>query len=685
MQPESERAAHGSAGRETGPAMRSADERATASGGGAAHRARKPSDGYVPAALKLFAVYVVFLAIFGTSGELGLRLGLVPSLISGQPGGAWKPLDYYPMVRPPHASFPGLHGGDFVASYAAGQALLAGRSIYKHHAESLDCFAGGESARYSYPPLQAYLMAPLAWLPFDQAYGVWRHITVALLALSLFFSARLTTSPDRPEVVAWLAFAAGLFIFAQATFLSFQLERGQTDALPLLCATLAVYFVVRRDNPWLAGLFCALGAGIKVIPAVIGLFFVLRGNWRAALASIGFGLLLVLITGPADWLAWWTDVVPAHRGLFIGQNVDHSLLYVLEGFTGHRALSETLAKIVGLTLLALLAGLVLLNRRRRELAVLEFTLLMIVVEVSTPWSVNYKLVMLALFFIAPFVLLDIEWVRRRPLRYAAPLFVCYLLIVPIFGEYLTRLPFSWLANAWPLTIVGPNPVDGFLTDRRAAVGLLFGFAYLLGIYALMTRRSRMGEARGPARRPRLGGGLALAAGGALLLALAGWSLWRLTATEPYSAAIAAFGEPRPMNDSVSLAGAIPGKTADNRPTLDLVFASRGPLPRNLALYMHAHKKDATGATVAVYGVNFFPSLITTLWPAGKYVVAWREVDAPLDEYDVKVGFFDLNDGARFGEADVGAIDFLRAPARIRGTATMPASRPPAGSRASGPG
>jgi hypothetical protein len=46
------------------------------------------------------------------------------------------------------------------------------------------------------------------------------------------------------------------------------------------------------------------------------------------------------------------------------------------------------------------------------------------------------------------------------------------------------------------------------------------------------------------------------------------------------------------------------------------------------------------------------------------------MEAPADQYEMKVGFFDLKDGQRYGEAIAGVFDFRETPPETR-----PATRP----------
>src|SRR5947208_10437357 len=93
-------------------------------------------------AARVFVLYVAFSVLFS---------GLIPWLICHHYGIAREPQDFFRMPLP---------GGDYVATYVAGQSLFKGREIYRHYPDSIDRFAAGELSRYTYAPPQAYLLAP---------------------------------------------------------------------------------------------------------------------------------------------------------------------------------------------------------------------------------------------------------------------------------------------------------------------------------------------------------------------------------------------------------------------------------------------------------------------------------------------------------------------------------------------
>jgi len=592
---------------------------------------------------RVFLVYLAFTLIFGVA---------FPWWICTRYQIGYHPQDFYPMQKP---------GGDYVATYVATQSLLKGRPIYEHFPDSIDWSAIGPESRYAYAPPQAYLFLPLGLPDFERSHGIWIGLTIALVALSVWLVSRLFEAP-------WTVFITGCAIYAQSSFMQFQFERGQTDAIPLVCIALSIYCLVGKRNSYWAGIFCAIGAVIKVIPAVLLLFFLLRRDWRAMLTAVITAALLVLATDLDDWRQWWFDIVPLWSGRFIGfgQNVDHSLVYLFGAVTGSLDSAIVLARILTATWLAAYVLLVLINRRRRRDVLMELAILTTIVEIGTPWSVNYKLVMLLFLFLAPFAILSIDRVRARPIRYTLPLLATFVLIVPFFGEYLTRLPFAFLARWLPGDLIISNPIDPIITDRKVALGIVLALGYLTWLYgrsALATRpllEARVRRAAAAAFfgvRPRR----ALAVLVAVIVVIGGgfYAAAVLNPSEQYQRAIQRFGDPKPINDWASIAGYHVERSAGGMWTIDLIYESHGPMPKNLQVFFHAEVLDEAGKVVLRDGRNFFPSLITSYWPAGKYVVARTTGYFAPKDYLLKTGFFDLDDGREYGEAEVGHVDLSR--------------------------
>lgn len=587
----------------------------------------------------VFSIYVGFSVLFGL---------LIPAVITSVYDIHLVPQDYYQMPAP---------GGDFVATYAAANRVLRGEPIYDTTAYD-EASTDPYGRLYSYPPLHVYAFVPLALLPYKISYLVWNGLTVVLIMGSCLLAARLTEAPA-------LVFVSLLLIYTQSSFLQFQLERGQTDApsLFLMVAMISAYAGKRR-NIYLAALWLALAALIKALPAAFVLFFLLRREFRLLLAFAAIGIALALLTGISNWTTWATQIAPTYSTYFLGYNVDHSLYYLFEGFTRDLPSALTLARGTAALLLAAYTVLIVLSRQRQRLLLIELGLFVTLIEIATPWSANYKLVVLLFLFLSPFAILQIPFVRRQPVRFVVPLFVAFVLIVPWYGEYLTRLPYSMFAELVPARIVIANPLNPFISDRKVIVGLLGCVVYLFGLYAISALPlgpafARLGDrlhasgTRSQAWRrvlPLAGLGLASVAIGALW-----WGYQRDQTT--VAALISQFGTELPINKSVGISGYQVHYDSSTHYTVTIVYHVHAPIRENLQVYLHANTLDSSGKITSTIGRNFFPGVITSFWPTDKYIVAVTDSFFEPKPYTLNIGFFDLSDGRQYGEASLGQVMF----------------------------
>ena len=194
-------------------------------------------------------------------------------------------------------------GLDFAQYYVAARCVITGQpetmydtgALYQSQAAAsgvvgLRTADGGilEVMTYAYPPLLAYLAAPLALLTYRLAGYVFSFLSLAALAAAilLLFADR---EPDRRRtmVLAGIA-AASVFAPVHQT-----LHLGQVNCVVFLCCALGLYFA-RRSSAWPAGLFIAIAVSIKLFPLVLLPFFAVRRQFRL----LGTTLLFVgVLTG----------------------------------------------------------------------------------------------------------------------------------------------------------------------------------------------------------------------------------------------------------------------------------------------------------------------------------------------------------------------------------------------------
>lgn len=142
---------------------------------------------------------------------------------------------------------------------------------------------------FTYPPFAAVLFYPLHLLPFGLVALAWQLGIVAALYAVVRMSQRLlpagSSSGGRRVAMLWTAIG----IWTEPLRSTF--DYGQVNVLLVL----AVLFAVYSTRWWLSGLLVGLAAGVKLTPAVSGLYFLGARRWRAlAFSAVVFFLTIGL-------------------------------------------------------------------------------------------------------------------------------------------------------------------------------------------------------------------------------------------------------------------------------------------------------------------------------------------------------------------------------------------------------
>ncbi|OFJ54825.1 alpha-(1-2)-phosphatidylinositol mannosyltransferase [Mycolicibacterium grossiae] len=182
------------------------------------------------------------------------------------------------------------NGANFVDLhvYVGGAATLAnGGALYDYvYADQTPDFP----LPFTYPPFAAVVFAPLHLVPFGVLAFAWQLGVIAALYGVVWVSLRLLGRDDRRLAMAWTA----LGIWTEPLRSTF--DYGQVNVILVLAVLWAVY----GSRWWLSGLLVGLAAGVKLTPAVSGLYFVGARRWGTALwsavvffATIGVSLLVL--------------------------------------------------------------------------------------------------------------------------------------------------------------------------------------------------------------------------------------------------------------------------------------------------------------------------------------------------------------------------------------------------------
>lgn len=132
-----------------------------------------------------------------------------------------------------------------------------------------------EPLPFVYPPFAAMVFRPLTLLPFDVAGLLWQVAILVAMYGIVRISQHLVGGGSQRAAMLW---TAGL-IWLEPVRIAFDL--GQVGVF----LTLAVLYAVYSSRWWVSGLLIGLAAGMKLTPAISGLYFVGVRRWAAVVFS----------------------------------------------------------------------------------------------------------------------------------------------------------------------------------------------------------------------------------------------------------------------------------------------------------------------------------------------------------------------------------------------------------------
>ena len=186
---------------------------------------------------------------------------------------------------------------------------------------------------FTYPPFAALVFYPLHLLPFGFVAFCWQIGIMAALYGVVRVSQRLLGQADgaRPTALLWTA--VGIWIEPlRSTF-----DYGQVNVILVLAVLCAAY----SGRWWLSGLLVGLAAGVKLTPAVTGLYFLGMRRWGAAIFSAvvflaTVGLSVAVIGQQARY--YFTDLLGDARRIGpIGTSFNQSWRGGISRILGHDA------------------------------------------------------------------------------------------------------------------------------------------------------------------------------------------------------------------------------------------------------------------------------------------------------------------------------------------------------------
>ncbi|MDQ2706600.1 MAG: DUF2029 domain-containing protein [Actinomycetota bacterium] len=229
------------------------------------------------------------------------------------------------------------------------RAWLSGGDLYG----ALPPTSTGRPLPFIYPPFAAILMVPLTVTGWGFAWVTLFVLSLGSLALTVYLLLlRLWPSGGPSGALAVGSLALPLCLALEPVLETFRF--GQINLI--LMALVAMDCLVVRTR-WPRGLLVGVAAAIKLTPAAFVLFFLLRGDRRAAVTA---GLTALVATGigvlvaPAQSLRYWGGGLAGASGVsgspfFTNQTFEAVLTRA--GVTGVERTAGWLALSVGLLLL----------------------------------------------------------------------------------------------------------------------------------------------------------------------------------------------------------------------------------------------------------------------------------------------------------------------------------------------
>jgi alpha-1,2-mannosyltransferase len=316
-------------------------------------------------------------------------------------------------------------GYDFSAYWSAARHLLDGLPIYSH-AQLAGTYSPQQQYLYLYPPFLAVAVTPLAAL-FPADYRLanlpWAALGAILATLVVIGVARREGIGGRRDTILLVGAA-----FAFPPVIG-EIVMGNVH-LVLLGLLGGAWLALRDERPSMgavAGVLVGVATIIKLFPAVIILWFLLRGRYRSAAWALGTIAVLTVATLPVTGLTPWLQYPQVI--LSLGPPVDTT---------------DTLAPIVWLSavmppavarilvVVAMPAAVVWASRRRSE-------------------PVSYAVAVTASVLIAPALYHHYLAIFVLPLllafRWAPPIWAVALVYLAMFGGEQSALGSTvWIVN-----------------------------------------------------------------------------------------------------------------------------------------------------------------------------------------------------------------------------------------------
>lgn len=150
-----------------------------------------------------------------------------------------------------------------------------------------------ENAGFPYSMPAAYIMAPLAFMPYFKAKSVLIFINILMYLAAIAIALRLGGASGR-----WFAYPLALLCLWPPFIQNIRL--GQINAIILFLIALAV-LAATKNRPTICGIFLAIAALFKLFPIGIAMVLGIK-NWRIFVSCLLAFVISFLIPGSPKWI-----------------------------------------------------------------------------------------------------------------------------------------------------------------------------------------------------------------------------------------------------------------------------------------------------------------------------------------------------------------------------------------------
>jgi alpha-1,2-mannosyltransferase len=327
---------------------------------------------------------------------------------------------------------------------------------------------------YTYPPVAAVLMAPLATLPVLAAAWVTAAATV-LAGFGCVWICFRAAQPRQPAT-AWQLTGAALLTVAmfQTQPLVQTLAYGQVNVYLALLVLIDALVLLPKRSKW-TGIGVGLALAIKLTPGIFLLYFLVNKQWRAMIVAVltaAAATLLAALVAPSETWRYFTDLIfNSDRVGFLNDTMNQSI----NGLLARVAAPDQPSRVVWALLCLAVLVIGLLRARRAVLVGNQLTALTLIGLVGlliSPASWIHHAV-----WVIPAVLLSAWWLIDA-VRATAPIWR-----IVTTGALLTGAVYVWIMDSRQLLdIQDQNPQGlGYLASSSLQVLWLLAAVPLLPI------------------------------------------------------------------------------------------------------------------------------------------------------------------------------------------------------------